>query len=723
MTSYPIRITGRIMPILRACALILALWTPWLSLDVYGSATGLKSTNEDRADAGFERFLRSDERPTCARDGSPFELQKWLGDLQNGTWIPFSMDIGRRAGEFKIVGARDSSEGGRRRNIVVYEAVHHALLVYLTCELDPVHNLTQLTIKIRAEKNLVGSIDHIEIMDILLPRANGQPPPQLYGLTGGFCEPTKEFPPDSFKPWIRNVEASQSLDIDSDLTGLSSNSQLPLWVLAQGTGGIWFGPAWSGCWNMQIRPDEKGFRVKIGLPTFDFTLFQGEELDLPSAVLGTYSGRAEDGLNAMRRALREYFSPPIDGKKPLPPVLFQGLGALPQWQDGTALYQEAERAAQMGCEAFVLDASWDVSPEVSKWWLNLGHWEPHPGRFPKGITHFADYLHSRGMRFGLWVEPRMNIDKPEYIQKKDLFLIPHPVDPQWNEVLLDFGKEKAQEWFLSLLERFIVEYRADWIWFDFNTEPRSNYWNHYEEANRKGLMELRFYQGLYRVFDIIHEKYPQVWLESCASGGRTIDLGQLMRFHSVWSNDCALGDDYTRNLRSGANRFLPAAYLQNAFFIGPFRDIWRGPQKTIDLGNPHRFLTYFGGPLQFGEGLDRYWTEGAIRDAAHYVALYKTYRHYLNEDFYPLFPVPQTEDAWDGWQYHDPRTNSGILLLFRLKQSREKERVIKLQGSRDDRRFAFSVVAGEAKIEETRQGLNVSLDSNKAVMVHYEPKK
>jgi len=686
-------------------------------------AMGLKSTKEKRAETGSHPLLSCDDPSTYAAAGSPFNLEKWLEDIQHGKLIPFSLEIERRPAEFKIVSVRDSYDGEGRRNIVVYEAVHHALLAYLTLELDAADNLAQLTVKIRAEKNLVGPIDHLKILDILVPYTDRPVNPTLYGLSGGFCEPTKKFPPDSFRPWTKNIYASQAFDIDSDLTGRSSNSQVPLWVYAEVNDGIWFGPAWSGCWKLRIEPDEQGLRITIGLPTFDFTLYQGEEIDLPSAVFGTYKGCAEDGFNAMRRAIRAHFLPTIDGNKPLPPVLFQGLGALPQWQDGTALYQEASRAAQMGCEAFVLDASWDVSPEVSQWWLNLGHWEPHPGRFPKGVTHFADYLHSHGMKFGLWVEPRMNSDKPEYLNKKDLFLIPHPQDPQSNEVMLDFGKEKAQEWFTSLLERFIVEYRADWIWFDFNTEPRSSYWNYYEEKDRKGLMELHFYQGLYKVFEIIHKKYPHVWLETCASGGRMIDLGQLMRFHSVWSNDCALGDDYTRNLRSGANRFLPAVYLQNAFFIGPFREIWRGPKKTMDLGGGYRFLTYFSGPLQFGEGLCCYWTERTVNEAANYVVLYKKYRHYLNEDFYPLFPVPQTDETWDGWQYHDPKTSSGVLLLFRLRGSREKEKIIKLHGLRSDQELTYSIVAGEAKIWDIRQGLRVDLDSDRAVMVHYEPKK
>jgi hypothetical protein len=51
----------------------------------------------------------------------------------------------------------------------------------------------------------------------------------------------------------------------------------------------------------------------------------------------------------------------------------------------------------------------------------------------------------------------------------------------------------------------------------------------------------------------------------------------------------------------------------------------------------------------------------------------------LDEDFYPLAPQAHTLDAWDAWQFHDPRTDEGFVQAFRL-QSAEEFRQFRLHG-------------------------------------------
>ena len=231
-------------------------------------------------------------------------------------------------------------------------------------------------------------------------------------------------------------------------------------------------------------------------------------------------------------------------------------------------------------------------------------------------------------------------------------------------------------------------------------------------------MELGFYQGLHKVFEIIHQKYPSVWLETCASGGRLIDLAQLKHFHSIWIHDQSTDYDWNRNYRSGMNRFLPAVYLQSAFFINP-GVLTKKPNSTEFQS--HHLLTSFGGTFQFGQGLC-FWKESDVKEASRYVSEYKRYRHYLEKDYYELFSLPESRNAWDGWHYHDQETKSGILVLFRLKQSKEDERMVNLLGLKDGQRYSYSVVLGEAKIEENKDGLRIHLPPDTAVLIHYEPK-
>ena len=83
--------------------------------------------------------------------------------------------------------------------------------------------------------------------------------------------------------------------------------------------------------------------------------------------------------------------------------------------DETLLRREAELAARLGAEVFVIDAGW-WAPSLrtsDNFTTGLGVWQPSPEKFPSGIPAFADYVRGLGMRFGIWVEPeRVDLRQP-----------------------------------------------------------------------------------------------------------------------------------------------------------------------------------------------------------------------------------------------------------------------------------------------------------------------
>ncbi len=667
-------------------------------------------------------------------------MRNWLADLQRGELVPFSMQIGNRPAEFKKVSARESFEDSWHELLIVYEEVKEPLTIFLRCRYKEEFMIIQQRIRLLAEKNLRENIGQIKILDILVPHEKKKKIARLYGITGGVWDAggpinvsqQSIFPPRGLKPWEEEIDVDEAFCLDSDLTGRSSNKEIPLWLYAEADKGLWLGPEWSGSWKLEIKRGRDSSRLEIALPTFDFTMFQGEEIELPAVALGLYTGSPEAGFNALRKVIGEYYLPRIEGSRPSPPVLFQGLNGLPSYQDEPTLYEEVDQAARVGCEAFVLDAGWNMSPQKVKWWEAIGDWRPNQERFPQGIVRLAEYIHGKGMKFGLWVEPRAHQDSEAFLKNKGSLFLPLRLPSSLSRVagefpinhpacvshhLLDLGREAAEDFFVKQLEKFVLEYKADWIWFDFNTEPRTLYWDCYEESNRKGLMELGFYQGLYKAFEIIHQKYPSVWLETCASGGRLIDLAQLKHFHSIWINDQSTDYDQNRNYRSAMNRLLPAVYLQSAFFINA--GVLAKKPQTAELES-HHLLISFGGMFQFGQGLC-FWKESDIKEASRYVSKYKKYRHYLKKNYYELFALPESKNAWDGWQYHDPESRSGILILFRLKESKEDEKTVKVRGLKDGQ-YLYSVVLGKAKIKENKVGLMVHLIPDTAVLIHYEHK-
>ena len=60
-----------------------------------------------------------------------------------------------------------------------------------------------------------------------------------------------------------------------------------------------------------------------------------------------------------------------------------------------------DAAAAVGCEYFCIDCGWYAD---GVWWDWVGEWLPSKRRFPRGISEPLDYIRSKGMIPGLWLE-------------------------------------------------------------------------------------------------------------------------------------------------------------------------------------------------------------------------------------------------------------------------------------------------------------------------------
>jgi alpha-galactosidase len=491
---------------------------------------------------------------------------------------------------------------------------------------------------------------------------------------------------------------------------------------------------------MNIAQEDEGIHIGLGLPSMNFRMSQGEEIDLPSFLIGDYEGDIWAGSNTLRRVIKNKLTPKIGGAPVQPGVIFQGLNGIEPYQDEQYLTREAEKAAEIGVENFVFDAGWNHAPNaklhdndgkeldiLKPWYQKLGDWTYSKERFGSGMDKFGLLVKSLGMRFGIWIEPRVSPGMPDSEEYRDVLLQYKEDVDFWNglfhtQYLVDLGKKRGEDYFFNVIEKFVEEYHANWLWFDFNPPgPRSVYWDELEEPDRGGIMELRFYQGLYSFFERLLKKYPDLWIESCAAGGRIIDLGVIRRCHSIWVSDFSAfadenqnGDvDICRNMRSGLNKFIPAVYIQNAIFI---------PRAVRESDEPYplyNYLSHFAGDLQYGQGLLD-WKEEDVKMATYVTSKYKSCRRYLEEDFYQLAPIPKNKTGWDGWQFDDPKTDSGILVLFRMADCEEPAFKVPVHRITDCKRYTFDVVLGNGTVSAADDGLTAGLKNKfDAMLVHY----
>ncbi len=318
--------------------------------------------------------------------------------------------------------------------------------------------------------------------------------------------------------------------------------------------------------------------------------------------------------------------------------------------DEALLRDLATRAAALGIEYFCQDAGWFEGDFPD----GVGNWTVNRTKFPGGLKPVADYVHSLGMKFGLWFEP-------ERVGAGSRWAKEHP-DLIVGD-LLDLGRPEARKLVLDMLDTTITEVGVDWIRYDFNTDPMGA-WQRMEDADHQGLRQIQYVNGLYWVLDELMKRHPDLLIEQCAGGGRRIDLETIKRGHTYWKSDACDGGALMRFQETGANLFLPGGLLNTNY---------------CEFRSAGELAGLFAGPLGFGLDLRKLTPEeaDAIRRV---VAAYKRVREFINDDYYPLFAQSSSEQTWNGWQFLDPARQEGFFAAHRQAGSPYSAAQVKLSG-------------------------------------------
>jgi alpha-galactosidase len=212
---------------------------------------------------------------------------------------------------------------------------------------------------------------------------------------------------------------------------------------------------------------------------------------------------------------------------------------------------EIDCAAEAGAELFWLDALW-YAPEGADWNPSVGDWELSEARFPEGLEPVRKYVHERGMKFGLWMEPeRAGKDSKVYREHPEWFIKSCNGDmkPQ-----LDLSKAEVVEWMEGKITGLIERYKLDFFRLDCNMHLReggSNLKDSYLENT-----VWRYYQNFYDMWERVTSKFPEVIFQNCAGGGGRTDLGLVKYFDNTWVTDWQLAPR-SCSITNGMSMALP----------------------------------------------------------------------------------------------------------------------------------------------------------------------
>ena len=274
-----------------------------------------------------------------------------------------------------------------------------------------------------------------------------------------------------------------------------------------------------------------GLRAQLGagelLGSGEVVLAPGQTYAVPP-LFAAFSDRGLDGISA---AFHGYVrSRPTHPTTPRP-VLLNTWEAVYFNHRLDVLTELADRAADAGMERFVLDDGWFGGRRHDG--RGLGDWIVSDEVWPDGLTPLIDHVRSRGMDFGLWVEPEMANPDSDLVREHPDWLLRVPGrEPPLarRQQALDLANPECFEHILGRLDEILAQHEIAFLKWDHNRDLIDAAHDGRPATHRQTL-------AAYALFDELRRRHPDVEIETCASGGGRVDLGILKRTDRLWASD------------------------------------------------------------------------------------------------------------------------------------------------------------------------------------------
>ena len=334
----------------------------------------------------------------------------------------------------------------------------------------------------------------------------------------------------------------------------------------------------------------------------------------------------------------------------------------------------AKQAANLGIELFVLDDGWFGKRNSTT--SSLGDWVVNREKIPDGISGLSRKITAMGMRFGLWIEPEMiNIDSDLYRAHPDWVLGDGRQQLCFarNQLVLDFSRKEVVDYLFDVLRRLLDDAEISYIKWDMN-RSLSEVYSSGSAAWRQPETKHRYILGVYRLYELLRRRYPEILFESCASGGARFDPGMLYYAPQAWTSDDTDAVERVR-IQYGTSIVYPVSCIGAHVSDVPNEQLGR-----MESLRTRGITAMFGA---FGYELDiTKLPREALDKMARQVAMVKRYRSLIMfGDFYRLlspFSQKQNEAAW---MILSQGKEHGIAAYFRFLQEPEAPyRRLRLQG-------------------------------------------
>jgi len=326
---------------------------------------------------------------------------------------------------------------------------------------------------------------------------------------------------------------------------------------------------------------------------FDVTLAPGEQIAMPQILCYEFTNKLDMDCWKLHNYMHTRYP-----RKEMP-VIYDTWMYRFDHIDFDNVASQIVPAAEMGVEYFFIDAGWFGASE--KWSHCVGDWKENAnGRLQGRMLEIAQLVRKAGMKFGIWLEPERAICITNAVRQHPEYYIQGDNSPV--AYFLDFANPEARNWMLGIIFDLIEHYGLCYIKNDYNTDMFFDIHHTAFHAYHRGHEEF---------IRAIREKYPHVYISSCASGGERMDLHSYIQFDSTWPSDNESPYTQLRIYKDTLLRLPPQGFerwvaLQSVTEHESFYE----PFKSFSDGNTQRLLACADSVWKHVEGVQMSWLKG-----------------------------------------------------------------------------------------------------------------
>ena len=485
---------------------------------------------------------------------------------------------------------------------------------------------------------------------------------------------------------------------------------------ALGWSGDWYAEFWydphRDLENRPVRGLNLAFRMGPAGSAPQRVIEPGETITTPEMHLAILHASFDECIGAWHEHLRASVIPP----RPKGKEYFTAAGRIVE-KRGDWILREIDIAAEMGVDAYMVDAGWYGEKFVG-WSEQRGDWMEGDW-IPGGLAACRERAHQHGILFGLWMEPEAMAENTRLNREHSDWMMTN--GDGRKTPMLDLSHPAAAKHYTSEVLRVIDEHKLDFFKQDYNVHVFEG-----GQHERSGFLEheaWRHYETVYATFDRVRREFPDVALENCAGGGGRSDLGMMSHFHYACESDVSY---FPRSIRAinGLTLFLPPEA------ICYYHALEQYAHQQTDL-DTHLRVALFAQPVFVGFG---------AQDADRSTEYFEKTRRYLRlireftgpiiaakPDVYHHTPDigVQSPAEWCVLEYAARDRSDGYIGVFRLNASVAGEYLLKPRGADASRTYEVTLNNWGQTIELSgadlmRNGIAIRLDqANTSELVMY----